>query len=541
MVISGCAKQSSPMGGPIDEDPPQLLSLTPENQSINSKPETIILEFDEYLKLDNPNKNIIITPRLNKNEIITTALKNRVIIELNQELEDSTTYVFNFQKSVQDLSEGNPAENLKLVFSTGPTIDSLTVNGKTNILFPTRTTDYKDVLVGLYELSDTTDLFTSPPYYISRADSIGNFAFENLRAGQYLAYSWLDENNTLKAEYKSEMFSFINDTLELSPDQNSFLYFNLSAADQTAFKLSRSSNSGSNLLIVFNKGLKNFELQAENSGKEIFYKILDDRVRVYSEPIPNDSLALKIIATDSINQSIDTLIWAKFPESERKPEDLSITVNSGISFFEELKMELTFNKPLKEINYDSLLVSYDSALFYPVTPSMVSFKDSIRRDELLIQLTIPDSLNQSIFSLIANDSTFQDIEGLYNDDLLKANYRKLKRNSLADEISGSVNTQASNVIVELQNGKDETIRSTPLNSDGTFSFKLIEPGTYRLKVIEDENGNGIWDPADYNLKRQAEKVYYFFDPETASKDIMIRGGWSVGPLQISPNPDTGIR
>ena len=96
---------------------------------MNTNPKEIRLEFDEYIKLDNATKNIIITPRVKKDELIITALKNMVIIELNQQLEDSTTYVFNFQKSIQDLSESNPAENLKLVFSTGPSIDSLELSG----------------------------------------------------------------------------------------------------------------------------------------------------------------------------------------------------------------------------------------------------------------------------------------------------------------------------------------------------------------------------------------------------------------------------
>ena len=539
LLLLGCAKQSTPQGGPIDEDPPNIISQYPENQSINTVPEEIIIEFDEYIKLDNPSKNIIITPRLDKDKIITTALKNRVRVDLNQELEENTTYVFNFQKSVQDASESNPAQNLKVVFSTGPTIDSLTVQGRVNVLFPDRNTDYRDVLIGLYRTQDTTDLFTSPPYYIGQADSTGNFQLENLREGEFLAYAWLDENNTLKAEGKNENFAFIKDTLTITPETEKLLHFNLAKSDQGEFKLNRSTESGSAYQLVFNKGLRDFALQHSTDHK-LSFKINDDRVKIYSDQTIPDSLSLQIFATDSILQTVDSLVWAKFQESDRAKEELSVTVASGKSFFENLKMDLTFSKPLAAINYDSLQVVYDSAQFYQITPEMLSFKDSLRRDQLQIQLFVPDSLNQSIFTLSASDSTFKDVENQYNLQSISANFRKLKRESLADEISGSVNTGATNLIIQLLNSKEEVIKELEQSNQADFSFKLIEPGIYRLRVIEDTNGNGVWDPPNFATGRQPELVYYFLDPETQSKDITIRGGWTVGPLVIQSIPKSGI-
>jgi methionine-rich copper-binding protein CopC len=74
------------MGGPRDEDPPVLLESNPENQSINTNPEEIKLTFDEYIKLDNPTKGIVITPRIDKDKVVFTALKNAVTIKLNQKL-----------------------------------------------------------------------------------------------------------------------------------------------------------------------------------------------------------------------------------------------------------------------------------------------------------------------------------------------------------------------------------------------------------------------------------------------------------------------
>src|SRR5690606_32546440 len=194
LFIASCARQSSPMGGPKDEEPPQLISSQPESESTNIKPSTIELVFSEYIKVENPTKQIIITPRINTEEIEFAAIRNRLTIDLNQELEDSTTYVFNFQKSVQDITEGNPAAHLKLVFSTADTIDSLKFSGKVKHIFPDDN-QVVDILIGLYPEGDTTDLFTAPPYYVAQADSSGNFEITNIKTGNYLAYAWHDQNN----------------------------------------------------------------------------------------------------------------------------------------------------------------------------------------------------------------------------------------------------------------------------------------------------------------------------------------------------------
>lgn len=539
LYLSSCAKQSTPTGGPRDEDPPILLQMLPKNQSLNVKPEEILLTFDEYIKLDNASKNIIITPRLNKDEIIFSALKDQLRIELNQELEDSTTYVFNFQKSIQDLSEGNSTEDLKLVFSTGNSIDSLSFSGKTNFLFPSRTTVYEDVLVGLYLVSDSTDLFTSPPYYIAQADSTGAFIINNIRAGEYRAYAWKDDNNSLKAEYKSEEFSFINDTINIdqSIDQ---VFFNLSKADQTDFKLSRSSESGSNYLLVFNKGLLEFQIDNETEDKPISYSVTEDRVRLYYENLSADSIPLRIRALDSISQSIDTLIWAIFPESDRRKENLNVSVASGKSFYENLKMELTFSKPIKSIDYDSLYISYDTASFIPVLPEMISFEDSSSMDKMYIHLYLADSIPFDIFTLNAKDSTFKDMEDVYNTSEIKANFRKLKRESLADAISGEITGSEGPFILQLTNTKGDIVQEQFISGTNQFRFELIEPAGYRLKVIEDLNQNRRWDPANYSQGKKAERVFYLINKETGEFDITIRGGWTIENSIINATPYTGL-
>jgi hypothetical protein len=537
-LLSACAKQSTPTGGPRDLDPPKVISIFPEDKSLNTNPKEIRLDFDEYIKLDNATKNIIITPRVKKDELIITALKNMVIIELNQQLEDSTTYVFNFQKSIQDLSESNPAENLKLVFSTGPSIDSLELSGSVNTYFPDSRAPFDNILVGLYEANDTTDLFTSPPYYISQADSVGNFTISNIKEGKYRAYSWKDDNNTLKAEYKSELFDFISDTLSIN-ENISTVIFNLAKGDQTPIRLLRSSSFGAAYDLILNKNPVEVKLESENLGQTIFYTEADKRIRLYSINPEADSIATKIMLADSVGNSLDSMIWTKFESSDRKKEELTVQANSGKSFYQKLQIELTFNKPVLNINTDSLYIFFDTASVIPIRHDMMFFEDSSRRDKLFIYLNIADSISQEIFTLNAKDSTFQDIENVFNKEAVKANYKKLKRETLADEISGTILGNSGPYIVQLIS-KNEVSREQYIETGNAFSFTLVEAGEYQIRVITDRNRNRRWDPGNFALKRSAEQVFYFED-EDKSRDITIRAGWTVPSQQINSTRQTGFK
>jgi uncharacterized protein (DUF2141 family) len=527
------------MGGPSDEAPPKLLSSSPPDQSTSIKPEKIVLTFDEYVGLENPAKGVVITPKINKDLVEFIALKNTITVLLKQELEDSTTYAFDFQKSVVDISERNPAENLKLVISTGNQIDSLNLSGSLRFPYSESQEDYRNVLVGIYPLDDSTDVFTAPPYYLGQVDTLGNFKLSNLKAGAYRAYAWRDSNGNLKADSKSEDYDFLPDTIQLDPSTIDSAFFNLSKADLTPIKILRAANFGKNFDVVLNRNPVKNTIEIEGLGKELFYVQGDKRLRFYPKNARTDSLQLKLRVQDSVGFSKDSLLWAKFPTSERKPEKLSVEVNSGKSFYQNLKMELTFNKPITQIRLDSLRIKADS-IFIPIRQEMLSFADSSKRDLLRIQLFLQDAIESDLISLVASDSTFQDIEGQVNEKPIQANYRKLKRKDLADGISGEIRGAATPLIVQLVNGKKEVAYEQVLDKGNKFSMTLLDPGTYSLRVIEDLNGNGIWDPSNYQMRKSAERIFYY-EGEEQTRDLVVRGGWTLEDLIITATNPSGLK
>jgi len=233
------------------------------------------------------------------------------------------------------------------------------------------------------------------------------------------------------------------------------------------------------------------------------------------------------------------MIWTKFESSDRKKEELTIQANSGKSFFQKLQIELTFNKPVLNINTDSLFISFDTASVIPIRHDMMYFEDSSRRDKLFIYLNIADSIPQEIFTLHAKDSTFLDIENIFNKETVKANYKKIKRETLADEISGTILENSGPYIVQLLS-KNEVKREQYIETGNAFSFTLVEAGEYQIRVIADRNKNRRWDPGNFVIKRLAEQVFYFEDQDK-NRNITIRAGWTVPSQQINSTPQTGFQ
>ncbi|MFO0265492.1 MAG: Ig-like domain-containing protein, partial [Cyclobacteriaceae bacterium] len=200
-----CASQTQPTGGPRDKTPPKLISSSPAPNQKKFKGTSVELAFDEYVKLKDPKEEILISPSIGK-DVNYVARKNKVIITPKRPWLDNTTYSISFRDGIQDITESNPAENLRLAFSTGNTIDSLRISGKLkDALSPAIPAAYT---VAVYQ-ADTFNIFRHTPEYFTRSSKKGTFSIENLKAGNYYLYAFEDRNKNLKVDSRNEAFGFL--------------------------------------------------------------------------------------------------------------------------------------------------------------------------------------------------------------------------------------------------------------------------------------------------------------------------------------------
>lgn len=182
----GCANMIPPTGGPRDSLPPVLITASPKDSATNFTGNRIILNFDEFVEVQNTFENVLYSPTPNNIPVINFRFRT-VNIRIKDTLESNTTYSINFGDAIKDINEGNILKNFTYVFSTGSTIDSNTVSGKV-VMAETGKID-STLLVVLHRKLDDSAVVKEKPRYVAKLDGLGNFQFRNLPEGTFALYA----------------------------------------------------------------------------------------------------------------------------------------------------------------------------------------------------------------------------------------------------------------------------------------------------------------------------------------------------------------
>ncbi|WP_233188623.1 hypothetical protein [Tenacibaculum sp. SG-28] len=73
--------------------------------------------------------------------------------------------------------------------------------------------------------------------------------------------------------------------------------------------------------------------------------------------------------------------------------------------------------------------------------------------------------------------------------------------------------------MELLGIKDKVLRREFTNTSKIITFDLLEPQTYNIRVIVDDNNNKRWDTGNFLEKVQPERVLYF------PNEFKLRANW----------------
>jgi uncharacterized protein (DUF2141 family) len=218
----GCGQMAAPMGGPRDSLPPVLVKSNPINEQLNFKETKIVLEFDEYVQLDNAFQNMIVSPLPKRQPVVESKLRV-VTVRLRDSLDANTTYTIDFGKSIKDVNEGNIAQNLKYVFSTGNYLDSLTLYGKV-VNAETGKPDSTYIVV-LHLNSEDSAVIKEFPRYYTPLNKDGVFKFERLPAAEYSIYAMKDEGGQRKYLSNSQAFAFYDERVNTTTQTDSIYLF----------------------------------------------------------------------------------------------------------------------------------------------------------------------------------------------------------------------------------------------------------------------------------------------------------------------------
>ncbi|MCG8475299.1 MAG: Ig-like domain-containing protein [Cytophagales bacterium] len=534
LLFSNCANPRSPTGGAKDTIPPSLLESIPPLLATNYSGNKIRLVFDEYIQTQNLKKELLISPKLKTKYEIKEGGKY-VEIRFDSTLDQNTTYTFNFQESIKDVTEKTPWEKNKFAFSTGSEIDSLHINGK--VLNLLTNLPMKQAVVGLYNASDTISPFNGQPLYFAKTDKEGKWEILYIKEGDYLLYTFTDKNQNLTIDPRNDFSGFLADTLHLKKNLDS-LKLGIVKRDTRELKIQKALPSGKYFKIGFSKAINDFSVKGDSLNTPP-YNLEKDRKTICfyntKQYSLSDSIPIRISAIDSLEQKIDSLLYVKFRESKRKLNDFEISVEKQTKRFIDSNFVagFWFSKPVSEINSDSIYFEIDSLNTLPVDPKeCFTWNDSRNRLKITKLLKVdsasivladstkfPDLLN---FSLKMNPGSFISVEK-DSSTQISQNYHFATPEKIGS-ISGKINTRYKSYFVQLINSRYEIVDE--LESPKKYRFTDVDPTKYRIRVLVDANNNGLWDMGNINKRIAPEPVYFF------PKEIELRANWELTNIDL---------
>lgn len=510
-----CAKRGTPTGGEIDTTPPSFVRASPENYSTNFKADEIRIYFDEYIRLLKPQEQIIISPPITPRPEITP-LGNPlryVRIKIDDTLQENTTYVINFGNSVVDNNESNPLPFFKYVFSTGNYIDSLTVSGTVNDALLNEAEPFISVM--LYEIDENFSdslIYNQPPRYVTNTlDSLRTFELTNLKAGTYQLVAIKDRNNDYKYNPGREKIAFINQPITIPTDTT----YNLTLFQEDLdFQAERPKQLNQNKLLIGYRGLINpdsVNFQPLSQVPPDFdYQIVKvpnkDSIHFYYKPVlKTDTLRLRTVTSIRADTILTRIV-------DMPADTLQVTTEPSGNLEFGGDIILRANTPLTNVNPDLIsIMDRDSAL--------VNFTSELRQFENGVHLKFSKNENQS-YILNVVPGALQDFYSATNDSI----NRIFKTRAFSD--FGNITLNLNNVrsfpiIVQLTDDKG-VVKAEQYSTETTnLRFEYITPGKYLLRVIYDENENGVWDTGNYLKKMAPEEIIYF------PAELDVRPNWDI--------------
>lgn len=512
LSLTNCAKRGTITGGLKDTLAPNLKISFPENFSTKFQGDEIKLVFDEYIKLTNVNKQLIISPPMEREPIIlpTTATKY-LTIKIKDTLKPNTTYSFNFGQSIADNNEGNALNQFKYVFSTGAYIDSLSLTGTVRDAYEKEADAFISVM--LYDMDDKFNdsvVYNKSPRYITNTlDSLKTFKLENLKAGKYLLVAMKDQNSNNKFNPKQDKIGFLKEVITIPNDTAYTVDLFKETLDFKTFKPSQSS--GNKLLLGYDgkQRLKaNPPKVVVTSNKIVVPSLVTkmpekDSLQVWYKPLKADSLAISVSRD---NYKEDFILRIK--DQKKDSLDIKALQNGVLNFRDRFTLEAS-----------TPLVKFDKSKIKLLSKDSTAVDFTTEYDDFNQQFFIDfkkEASEQYTISLLPG--ALIDFFEQSNDSL---NY-KLTTKTPADYANLRVqlqNVKRFPVIVELTNSQGKVIASEFSEAKTTIDFNLVEPTVLTLRLIYDDNKNGVYDTGSYLQKRYSEEVIY------SSKEINIHANF----------------
>lgn len=496
VFVASCATISAPKGGAKDTIAPKPVRFYPENQALNFSSQSILIEFDEFISLNSPKQNIIVSPPL-KYPIEVVAKGKTVTISFKDTLRKNTTYNFYFAGAIKDFTEGNDT-TFSYVVSTGDNIDSLSLSVLVKDAFTSK--PQADVWVLAYDSPESGNIDSLRPLYLAKTDKAGKARLNYLANKPLWLYALKDLNGDLNLNVGQDKLGFLGE--QIIPGDSLVPSIRMYETLDTSLKIVNKTYDHPGLVtLVFNK-------ECDLSNKILSDGVVDTKVnRDTMLVFLSDDYITKGNYTLNIENAQDTLVYTFYIPNDLTRFNSKLEGPSRNSFSHTAGLRFKCDRPIKQFIEEKISVILDSIEL----PLRIEIDST---DDRYIWLRGKFAPSKA-YSVKIQEGAVQGINAWQNDSLFKA------FNTYPENYFGKI-TYSGERTGLLQLIKEEAVIWEGLvDASSTITLDKLVPGKYQFRMIDDVDGNGKWSIGNHHTGIQPESVFYYPD------EIDLRTGWDI--------------
>src|SRR5262245_5247165 len=206
LSVLSCATIQEPPGGPPDLTPPQLVEVTPDSGAIvPGLRDAAVFQFNEIIA-ERPGASldqmVLLSPRPKRLDV--SWRRSSFTVKPRDGWKEGVVYRLTLLPGITDLRSNKLNKGKTLVFSTGASIPSTTIEG--------RVMDWEAGAAAIRAVVEAARVPDSLVYW-DVADSVGKFSMAAVPPGKYVLYATVDKNNNRKRD-SNEPFDSVTITLD---------------------------------------------------------------------------------------------------------------------------------------------------------------------------------------------------------------------------------------------------------------------------------------------------------------------------------------
>ncbi len=551
-LLAGCAGQVPPDGGPVDREPPRIISTYPMQYATRFRDNRIALEFDEYVDRRSVQESIFISPYVGELEFEWSG--REVEIRFSEPLQENRTYVVNVGTDVVDLNNRNRmAQAFTLAFSTGDVIDRGSIEGR--VYGQTSNDSPEGVMVFAYVLlpgaPDTLNPRTTKPDYITQTGKTGEFALRHLLLGKYRLLAVRDEYRNLLYDPEADEYGILPYDVQLSmlDTVRRGVTMRLAKEDTTAPRLLRvTAQNCRRLVLEFSEAIDTATVTP--SAVTIRDTVENASVAVrYAVPLLSKPSTL-LVLTDSLHENRGyrltvkgirdqagnlvhplahsvTFSGSSLPDTAR-PSIESFSISDSTRGVElQPTFVLAFSDVMETTSVEQAIIVRDSAGLR-VLLSLRKLHDAAW------ELRFPQPLRSLTWYVVTVDATaVRNAQGRTGAGPQRTfRFQTLDVEQLSSiegrVIDRSVTDTTGTIVLIAENlgASSQRTFTMQLSEPGEFAFRNLGEGQYLLRVYRDRNRNGVFDAGLPFPFRPSERFVVY--PDT----LKLRARWPLEGVTV---------